>query len=686
MRKQDYMAMKYLMLLAIFFTGVSLFGQDTVTETVKTEGDESQEKSDEKDDNKIKLDNIVITATRTEIDKQETGTSLTVITAEDLEKSGKINLVEVLTEVPGIAVNRNSVYGGQAGVYIRGSATGNTLVMIDGVEVNDPSHMSRAFDFSNLMLENIERIEILRGPQSTLYGSDATGGVINIITKRGKGDPEITLLFEAGSHKSFREGLSVSGSTEKSYYSFSASHMSSDGISKSAKAEGADKEPDDDAYRNITISSRLGTTVLEDSTIEFNFRYFDVETDLDEGAYADDPNYEYYSKNISGGVKFRQPLTEWWEHNIGISYMNQLRRTRNEVDEISSSMFNEWYEGNNRKGVWQHNFNIGKIDTLTMGFEIENEKGSFLSYADYGGGYGATVSNLDEKKVQTLSYYLQNHLKLFDILFVTLGGRVDDHKEFGTHASYKASVSYIVPVTETQIRGNLGTGFKAPSIYQLYDTIYGSRDLEPEKNKSYDAGVSQKLLDDMISFGITFFQSEYTNMLDFDSATYKYGNIGEVEIKGIEGEITVQPLEILKISYVQSYMKTLDKEKDDELYKRPRYHTSLNVNLIPIEKLNINLSALYMGGRTDKYYDPATWASEDKKLDAYIKFDLFASYSFIEYLQVYCKVENLANGEFKNLRKMEIPGDFAMPGKEYEESYGYAMPGITINCGIKATF
>ncbi|MCU0821492.1 MAG: TonB-dependent receptor plug domain-containing protein, partial [Spirochaetes bacterium] len=219
---------KFISVTAVFFMLICtsfLFAQDTTAESKNSES--VTVKTDEKNDNAITLNNIVVTATRTEINKRETGTSLTVVTEDEIKKSGKTNIADVLTRVPGVTVNRTSVLGGETSIYIRGADTGNILVMIDGVEVNDPSHMSRAFDFSNLMLENIERIEILRGAQSTLYGSDATGGVINIITKKGRGDSSLNIIAEGGSNMTFREALNISGSTEKTYYSFSASHLKS---------------------------------------------------------------------------------------------------------------------------------------------------------------------------------------------------------------------------------------------------------------------------------------------------------------------------------------------------------------------------------------------------------------------------------------------------------------------------
>jgi len=172
--------------------------------------------AEERKETSIKYDlgEIIVTATKTEGYQAEVGSSTTVITAKDLEKTGKRTVGEILRNVPGVSVVQNSAFGGLTSVYLRGSKPGHTLVLIDGVEVNDPMATDRSFDFAHLTTDNIKRIEIVRGPQSTLYGSDAIGGVINIITKKGKGKPKFSASSEAGSHKTFKEFIGLTGEAE----------------------------------------------------------------------------------------------------------------------------------------------------------------------------------------------------------------------------------------------------------------------------------------------------------------------------------------------------------------------------------------------------------------------------------------------------------------------------------------
>ncbi len=198
------------------------------------------------------LGEIIVTATKTEIYPGEVGSSTTVVTADEIKKSGKRTVAEVLRDLPSVAIMQTGALGGQVSIYLRGAKPGQTLVMIDGVEVNDPMSTDRSFDFAHLTTDNIERIEVVRGPQSTLYGSDAMAGVINIITKKGKGRPMVVASFEGGSHNTFRENLSSSGSIDKFNYSLSVSRLDSDNISSAAG--GSEKDP----YQNTGVFSKIG--------------------------------------------------------------------------------------------------------------------------------------------------------------------------------------------------------------------------------------------------------------------------------------------------------------------------------------------------------------------------------------------------------------------------------------------
>ena len=601
---------------------------------------------------KYNLGEVIVTATKTEQYQAEVGSSSTVITAQDIEKTGKRTVLEVLRNVPGVSVVQSGAFGGTSSVYIRGAKQGHTLVLIDGIEVNDPMQMYGGFfDFAHLTTNNIERIEIVRGPQSTLYGSDAIGGVINIITKKGEGKPKWQASFEGGSHNTFKETLGFSGSQGKLNCSLSLLRLDSDGVSKAA--DGAE----DDGYENITFSNRLGYEIFENAELDFALRFTDAKYDSDDAAYQDDPNRTGWWKNIVGKVAFVQAINSIWEHKLSFSYAQTRRKYKDEPDSVDpADNAHKWFKSDVKKFEWQHNICPLDWTTLTCGFEYAQERG-------FGDGR-ASSDRFDRKTIDNQGYYLQNQFKFRENLFIIPGLRIDDHQLFGTEVTYKVSTAYIIPQTKTRLKGNWGTGFKAPSLLQLYSS-YGSTDLNPDESKSYDLGFGQSFWNNKISFDLTYFHNDFKNMVDFDTDSasptyYKYINIGKAETKGSEVELTFKPIEALTFGANYTYTKTEDKDTGKKLTKRPENQVGLNLNWAFLEKGNLNLTAGYIGHRWDN-------SANTRKIKPYTKVDLCASFDLTETFQIFGRIENLFDKKFQQIR-------------------GYANPGISFYAGTKATF
>lgn len=601
----------------------------------------------EKEKSVYDLGKIVISATKTEEYQAKVGSSVSVITAEDIKNTGKNTVGEVLRNILGVTVAQTGSFGGTTSVYLRGSKPGHTLVMIDGIEVNDPISTGRSFDFAHLTVDNIERIEIIRGPQSTLYGSDAMGGVINIITKKGEGKPKFDFAQEGGSYNTFKELIDLSGGTEMIDYSLSFSRLDSDGISKAR--DGSEK----DGYENTTLSTRLGYKVFGKGELNLILRYTDAETDIDDGAYKDDPNYTVWSRSFISKLEFNQKINSAWEHRLSFSYNDIRRKYRNEGDDGGPPEFVGWYKGDNKKFEWQNNFTPIEWNTVTAGFEYEEERGS--SYSDWFGW----ISKFDRKTVNNKGYYLQNQLKFRDSLFITPGLRVDDHQLFGTETTYKLSTAYLLP-TQTRLKANWGTGFKAPSLYQLYNPTYGNRNLKPDESKSYDFGFEQSLFNDKVSFSLTYFHNDFKNMVNWDSATLKYRNIGRAETKGFEVESSFEPIEDLKIGINYTYTDTKDKETGKRLARRPKNQLGLSINWFFLEKGNLNLTTNYVGHRWDD-------AANTNKTKPYTKMDLSTSYDLTKNFQIFCRIDNLFD-------------------RRYEEVRGYTTPRRSFCIGSRITF
>ncbi len=597
------------------------------------------------------LGEIIVTATKAEAYQAEVGNSTTVITAEEIKKRGKPAVGELLRTAPGVSVARSGGPGSFTVLRLRGGEPGYTMVMIDGVEVKYPmEHSGGFFDFAYLTADNIERIEIIRGPQNTLYGSSAMDGVINIITKKGEGKPKFNISLEGGSYNTFRELIGLSGGVEKIDYSFSASRIDSDGISSAAGGA------ENDGCEINNISGRLGFKAFDDSELSLILRYTDAQSDIDDGANDDDPNYTVEKKMFSSQIQLDQPLTGRWEHKISFSFLDTERNYKDSSDSVDTIEDEDSrYKGDIKKVDWQHNFFPSDSDTITCGFDYKEERGSSKHRS------GELISNLARKSVENKGCYLQNQLKLKERLFATIGTRVDDHRLFGTENTYKVSSAYLIPETGTRLKVNWGTGFRSPSIYQLYSS-YGDPDLNPEESKSYDFGFEQNLLGNKASLGITYFHNDFKNLIDYSFAASKYENIGKTKTEGIETEADFKPIKDFTISANYTHLDSEDKNTGLELLRRARNQAGLNLNWQFLEKGNFDLGITYVGKRKD--YTPYPVRGTNK---AYTKVDISASYEFAGGFRLFGRIDNLLD-------------------KKYQEVYGYAAPGASFYAGVKICF
>ncbi|HIC90614.1 MAG TPA: TonB-dependent receptor, partial [Syntrophaceae bacterium] len=578
----------------------------------------------------VKLEKVVVTATRTEENPEEIATSVTVITEEDIENMKATTVLEVLRCVPGLDVLKTGGPGRLTSVYLRGAKSEHTLVMIDGFEVSDPMLFGRGFDFANLTVDNIERIEIVRGPQSTLYGSDAIGGVINIMTKKGIGKPTFHTTYEGGAMNTHRESGQVSGSTKYISYSLGLSRMDTNGVAAH------------DDYENTTVSTKLGFA-YKDMNLDFTFRTANSRVHLDDGAFVDDPNYVKEAESYLYGLQFRQPITDFWEHQIKGSIFTIDRDYEDKINDSTDLDWSKsWYDGIIRKIDWQHTVNVGEIDTIVAGFEFEEENGRSCYQDRFG------RSPFEERTVNNKGYYLQNQLRLFDSLFTTFGFRYDDHQRFGGDPNFKVALAYLIKKTHTKIKGTYGTGFKAPSLYQLYSP-YGDPGLAPEDSESWDVGFEQGFLDGKIHFGLTYFHNHYKNLIEWDFATWKYSNIGGAKTEGLELETSVNPMKDLMITANYTWIDTKDEDTGLPLCRRPRNKFNVNTDYRFLEKFHANLDINYFGSRWETPTDPS------RKGETYCKVDLVLSYDVHKNFQIFLKGENLFDNDYQEVRGYDSP-------------------------------
>ena len=484
------------------------------------------------------------------------------------------------------------------------------------------------------------------------------------ITRKGSGDNTLTLMGEGGSNKTFREYAGFLGGNSKSNYSFSLSRADISGLSQADKAPGTAKEPEKDGYENTSATANIGGAVLTDAWLSIALRYSDALADIDDAGYTDDPNHTQRTRQFSAVTALDQEFTTWWRHSLIVNYMSMLRNISDGEDNVDTSFFNGWYQGSHRRLEWRHTFKIGNVDEISAGVEYQDEIMSSLAHSTW------STSSIDEEKVHAIAAYAQNHLKLFERVFFIAGMRVTDHEYFGSHLDYQLSASVITPLTETRFKGNYATGFKAPTLYQLYvddSMAKGSRDLDPEVSVSYDFGAEQPLWSGKIILEASYFRTDYDNLIGTEGI--QYVNKKDSKMEGYEGTLSFSPFRELRIAGSYTFLKTASEEGDDRrLIRRPKHQGSLYVNVFLLDRINLNMAMIYTGERDDDFFDPnPPYDSERRTMDDYLLFNAAVSVNFMEKFQVFARCENITD-------------------ERYQDVLGYKRPGRSFYGGAKGTF
>jgi vitamin B12 transporter len=614
------------------------------------------------------LEKVVVTATRVETPVEEIASSITVISSKEIERKQKTTVLEVLKGLPGLDVVQNGGVGGATSIFLRGANSEHTLVMIDGVEVNDPISPGRSYDFAHLTVDNIERIEVIRGPQSTLYGSDAIGGVVNIITKKGEGKPKFFLSAEGGSFTTFREATGISGGNKWVNYSFALSRFDTEGISTASKKDGNYER---DGYENTSLSAKLGFKPMDNLGIDFILRYMDAKTELDNfaGVGGDDPNYVQKSNQFLFKTQVGLSLFDQvWSQKLGLALNDHNRDIKNKKDSQHPFDYEKGrYDGQLLKFDWQHHLQLHKTNALTFGLEYEREEGKSKYYWESLWGPGQSI--FPKKTANIKGYYIQDEIKLWDRLFATLGIRIDDHSRFGSETTYRVAPAYLIKETDTKIKGTFGTGFKAPTLYQLFApaTLWGpigNKDLKPEKSKGWDFGVEQNFFKNRVTLGATYFRNDFKDLIQFDWGQ-GYINIAKAKTEGVELFASAKPIDDLTLRINYTYTDTEDKTTGEALIRRPKNKIGFDINYHFLNNGNVNLGVIYVGKRDD--LDFSISPSRRVKLDQYTLVNLAVSYDITKNFQLFGRVENLLD-------------------KEYEEVKGFGTPGLSFFGGMKLSF
>jgi len=504
------------------------------------------------EENEESLKAIEITATRTSVEDENPASAMTVITQEEIKKKQHMQVKDILREQPGVNVVNVGPMGGTTTVFMRGAGSQSTLVLIDGAQVN--SNTTGSFDFSDLQMDNIERIEILRGPQSTLWGADAVGGVINIVTKRGQGKPRHFLSFEAGSYSTVKGTLGSSGSLGKFDYSASASYTDSDGFSAFNEDRGA---TEDDGYQNTTFSTRLGHYFLKDGRIELIGRYTKAKNAFDGFNFAppgpvDAPNHLARRENFYIALPIEKSITPQWDARLSTNF------SYDELDTKDPTFGDSVIVSRTSSLDFQNNVSFGKYLSAILGFEYQTTDGNNRT-SDF------SLENRSQ------GYYLQGNMNWQEQAFLTVGIRQDINSQFEDPFTYKVEGAYQINSWGTKLRGSVATGFRVPSVNEVLFPFFGNPNIQPEKSKNWEVGFEQKLFNNRVTLGSNFFYLDFEDLIVFDFVTFIAQNIGSATSKGIETFFNFQIQKNLELIANYTWNQATDDSDGSLLPRRPRH-------------------------------------------------------------------------------------------------------------------
>lgn len=616
------------------------------------------------------LEEVAVVASRAPEPLSQIGNSVTVLTDEDIQASQATIASDLLAQTPGITMARTGGVGQPTSVFIRGAEGDQTVVIIDGVKMTDPSLPGGGFDFEDLLIGDISRIEILRGAQSTLYGSDAIGGIVDITTADPTQKSAGHVSLEGGSHNTGSGTAAIGGVSDRLMWRIAGSYYGTSGIPGFDRYLGGRR---DAASQIGTGAGQVRYDLTPDLQLDLRGYFVTARTDFDgydtpTFTLGDDSEYGKTQQGIGyAGLTWRTPdhsLT----NRLSVQYTGS--ETRN-YDPNAPANYGypttETFYGFGRnvreeyQGTWKFS------DAGQVVFGAQNEHSTINTVAPFSPFLGAGVI-ID-------SGYVQAQYEVLPGLTLTAGGRYDHHDVYGGHGTGQFAAAWLMPDQKTILRTSLGQGFKAPALYQLYSN-YGNRALQPERAVSWDAGIEHHALEDRLVASATYFQRSSRDLIDFfDCSTPSplcatepfgyYANIARSFAHGVELTSSLQATDQLSITGNYTWTDTEDRSLGsttygNELPRRPKNTANATVSYLWPFRLSTALALRYSGPSFDD-------AADQIRLGGYVLVDFRTSLPITDHLEMYARVENLTD-------------------RHYEVAYQYGTLGRSAYIGARATF
>ncbi len=594
-------------------------------------------------------DDIVVTAAGIAQPRDEVGQAITVIDADTIRTRQDVNVVDLLATTPGVRWNRTGTTGGATGVSLRGAETTQTLVLIDGVKVNDPSGIGDGYDFGNLLVGNIRRIEILRGSNSVVYGSQAIGGVVNVMTAVPGEGHAVNASADYGYSDTLNAKADVSGASGIVSGGIGVAYLSTDGISSASRDFGATER---DGYENVTANAKLKVAFSDALSLDLRGYYIHADLDYDSffGVPADSSDVSISDQYVGYAGLNLALLDGRLTSRAAVTWFRQTR----DYYFMRGTAPDYGYEGTNLRFEYEGVYAPVEAAKLVFGYEHERPDYDFFGFGDT----ASAKANID-------SVYGLAIVKPFAGLSLTGGVRHDDHSQFGGATTFGANANYTPNGGATNLRLSYGEGFKAPSLYQLYDSFSGNAALRPERSKSYDVGLDQSLVDGRANLSVTLFRRDTRDQINYDNATFTYGNIDRTRAKGVEATMTLKPVDALTFTAAYSHVDARDRSagsinQGNRLPRRAADAVSFSADYAWPFGLSTGATVTAVG---DSFDD----AGNSRRLDGYALVGVRASLPITDYLEVYGRVDNLAD-------------------EDYVTAYGYGTYGRSAYGGVRVRF
>jgi vitamin B12 transporter len=613
----------------------------------------------------LQLNPVVVTATVVPTPLYDATASVTVISRQQIEAQRAASVTELLRQVPGLHIDQAGARGSVSSVYMRGGDPNYTVVLIDGVKVNDPTNSrGGSFDFSTLNTDDIERIEIVRGPLSAVYGSDAISGVINIITRRGQARATRQVEVVGGRYEYLRMATAAQGMLGAMDYAASVSYVDNG-------------EPvEQSAFENVTLHANMGASLTDNMELRWVLRY----ADSDSKAFPDDSGgadfavfreaEERHAEELTLGFNLEHAPLPWWEYQFQFGLYN--RQEHIDSPGVAPGVRNPIPPNRSTNTFRRYELTLRNVFPLTKGIQLA--VGAQAQFED-GSSNGILFIGFPLPARFTLSRdiwapFFEAQFSPFAGLLIHGGVRADFPQDADIETSPRVGASYTFAATATTLRANWGEGFKLPSFFALAHPIVGEPErqrrglpaLEPESSESFDVGITQVLWQKRITVSLTYFANQFNHAIDFDESQNLLVNQSQITTKGVELSVAVAPWSTLSLLAQMTYLKSDIKDTDEVLRNRPAWRGGFSVQWRPLPALDLNLNTLVVGKTPD-----SSIPTGDVTLDAYARVDLAANWTINSTWLVFLTVDNLFDAD-------------------YEEFVGFPAPGINPRLGVQARF